>query len=64
MTRSLVEIVTRAPIERGKSPFKPVTATVFPSFKVPSCLSSIYVPRKPSLMKTDYIHPRLDIDGP
>ena len=55
--------MTRAPIEKEKSAFKPVTTTVFPSAKVPACLLSISVPRKPSTVTTDYIHPRLDIVG-
>ena len=38
-TRALVNIVTRAPTEKEKTPFKYVTTTVFPSAKVPTSLS-------------------------
>ena len=56
--------MTRAPIEKGKTPFQPVTTTVLPSDKDPASLSSISVLRKPSPVTTDYIHPRLYIFGP
>ena len=56
-------VSTRAPVSMGETPFKPGTTTVFPSAKVPACLLSISVPRKPSTVTTDYIHPRLDIVG-
>ena len=45
-TRAPVEIVKRAQIEKGKTPFQPVTSTVLPSSKLPASLLSIYVPRK------------------
>ena len=35
---------------------------VFPSAKDPASLSSIYVPREPSPVKTDWIHPRVEIN--
>ena len=47
----------RAPIEKEKTPFQPVTTTIFPSAKLPAILSSIYVPSKPSPVTTDYIVP-------
>ena len=56
--------MTRSPIEKGKSPFQPVTTTVFTSAKVPSSLSSISLSRKPSPVITDFINPRLDVFGP
>ena len=52
-TRAPVEVVKRTPIYKGKTPFQPVTNTFFPSAKLPSSLSSIYVPRKPSPDTTD-----------
>ena len=63
-TRAPVEIVKRAPIEKCKSPFKPVTTTFLPSAKVPASLSSISVTRKPPPVTTDYIHPRPNIFVP
>ena len=53
--------MTRAPIYNVKTQFQPVTATVFPSAKVPNSLSSIYSPSKTSLVKIYYITPRVDI---
>ena len=38
-TISPVDIVTRAPIEKVKTKFHPVTNTVFPSAKLPASLS-------------------------
>ena len=35
-TRTTVEILTRAPTEKGKFPFQPVTTTVLTSAKVPA----------------------------
>ena len=52
-TISPFEIVTIAPIKKGKTTFQPVTTTFFTSAKVPASLSSIYLPRKPSPVKTD-----------
>ena len=45
-TRSPVEIFTRRLIKKEKSLYQPVTATVFPNYKLPASLSSIFVPRK------------------
>ena len=56
-------VATRAPIEKGKTPFQPVTTTVLPSDKDPASLSSISVLRKPSPVTTDYIHPIFEING-
>ena len=55
--------MTRAPIKKEKIPSQPVTTTVFPSAKVPALLSSIYVPRKPFPVTTNYIIPIFYIDG-
>ena len=63
VTRAQVEIVTISPIEKEKTPFKTVTTTVFPIDKLPASLSSISVLMKASPVKTDYIIPRVDIDG-
>ena len=52
----------RAPIKKGETPFQPVTTTVSTRAKYTASLSSIYVARKPSLVTTDYIHPRVDIN--
>ena len=51
----------RAPIKKGETPFQPVTTTVSTRAKYTASLSSIYVARKPSLVTTDYIHPRVEI---
>ena len=48
-----VNITTRAPTNKEKTIFQPVTTTVFPSANYPASLSSIYVPREPSPVKTD-----------
>ena len=45
-TKLPVDIVTRAPIDKEKSLFQPVTTTFFSSAKLPASISSIYVPRK------------------
>ena len=63
-TRAPVEVVKRTPIYKGKTPFQPVTNTFFPSAKLPSSLSSIYVPMKPSPVTTDCIHPKTKIIYP
>ena len=56
--------MTRASLEKGKSPFHPVTTTVFPSDKVPASLSSNSIPSKPSPVTADYIYLRLVIVVP
>ena len=56
--------MTRAPIQKEKLPFQSVTTKFFPSSKVPSSLSSIYVPMKPSPVTTDCIHPKTKIVYP
>ena len=58
-----VNITTRAPTNKEKTIFQPVTTTVFPSANYPASLSSIYVPRKWSPVTTDYIHTIVDISG-
>ena len=55
--------MTKAPIDKRKTPRKTVTTKVFPSAIVPASLSSIYVPRKPSPVTTDYIIPTVEIDS-
>ena len=37
-TRAPVDILTRAPIDKGNPQFQPVTTTVFPSAKLPDSL--------------------------
>ena len=59
-----VNILKRRPIDKGKSLFQTVTTTFLSSAKVPASLSSIYVTRKQSTLKTNYIIPRVDIVGP
>ena len=55
--------MTRAPIDKGKTPFQYVDTTVLPRAKILASLSSVYVPRKPSPVTTEYIHPRLESFG-
>ena len=55
--------MTRAPIDMKKTPFQPVTNTLFPSAKPPDSLLSIYVSMEPSPEITDYIIPRIHING-
>ena len=55
--------MTRAPNWERKTSFQPVTTRVFPSDKVPDSLSSIYVPREPSPVETDYTTNRVEMDG-
>ena len=61
LTRVLIDIVTKIPIERVKVLFQPVTTKLFPTAKVHAILSLIYVPRKNSPVTTDHIIPRVDI---
>ena len=70
--------MTRSPIHIEKPPFRPVTdtlssssstpitastSTILPSAAVPAYLSSIFVPRKPSPQRADYIINRVHIDN-
>ena len=63
-TTTPVDIVTRAPINKLKTPFQPVTPTGLLSDKLPASLSSISVPSKTLPETTDYTIPRVDIFGP
>ena len=56
--------MTRIPTEKEKSLFQTVTTTFFPNRKLLASLSSVSVPRRKSIVKTDYIIPRFDIVGP
>ena len=58
-----VKVVTRSPIEKEKTPFRPVTTTVFPGAKDPACLTYISVPIKQLPVTTDCINPRFKING-
>ena len=63
LTTVPAEILTRAPTGKGKTPFQPITSTVFRRDTVPASLSSISVLNKPPPSTTDYITPRVGIDG-
>ena len=55
--------MTRELIEKGKISFQPVTTKILPTAKNSSILSSIFIPRKPSPVTTDWIHNIVDNNG-
>ena len=63
-TIAQVYIVTRRPIDKGKSLFQLVTTTFLSSAKVPASLSLISIPRKQYPVTTDYMFPIVDIIVP
>ena len=57
------QINTALPSPIDVVPIVATKAAIFPSSKVPTSLSSIYIPIKPPPVSTDYISPRFYIDG-